>query len=975
MKGSKILLFAGAAFVALVSCSKVQEFSQDMEHALKRSGGLSPVHPVSQDEIDKAIYVQGSAIVRFSEDQVRAIESGSMDPLKEFGLELGFESMERLFPEAGEYEQRTREAGLHTYYIVNFDKDIPLSKACTVISAANGVENFEKRNIMKIDKTNDTYWSYLWEYTSSKYSIHAEEAWQYSTGDPAVKVCVVDEGIQLTHEDLQWNCGDVHYNFVNKNTTIVAGEHGSHVAGTIAAVGNNGKGIAGIAGGDYSKGNKGITLMSAQVFQGNSSASSFQNAIKWGADNGAVISQNSWGNNYDFNGDGVLSDSEKQYALSDKISSSMAAAIDYFVKNAGCDANGNQKPDSPMKGGVVCFAAGNDGLVNGVPANYASNISVGATTSSGSLAYYSNYGDWVSICAPGSNIISCVPSSSYVRMDGTSMACPHVSGACALLVSYFGGQGFTNDMLKDILLGGAKSGLINSSSKAMGPYLDILGSITYGESKYGGNHAPVISAVNIEGSLSFSQKEKVSKTFSVSDEDGDEITVTPTIEGPATIVATSTKNVYSFNLDCTSVAASAFNKTYNVSIAATDAKGAQATHKFTYTIVKNNPPTISASALTGKIMFREGAILSKSFIVSDPEGDEIMDVIEKSSVTGPAVIRKLSGTAGTYEFVVDGRSVQASDVEKVFEVTIVAQEKNDPESKSEHKFTYYLKKNHAPEVSTDYPSDDSGVFSFRQHEYVSIPFSITDEDGDRVSVEYRNEPATAPGVFQGMTNSFTLDCQKVRDFSEMTGIITAMDDFGGNTEYKFKYRVIETKAPVAAENIPDRVLPCVGVKKDVDLTEIFTDPNKDALKYDVVCSPLGSVAMNVYGNKLTLSMSRVGVANITVTASKKDIPGGDVYRASATFDVICREASYDFDYYPNPVRDILHIRPGSESDASMDIRITSAAGNVVYNESGVAGSLSSPVMVDMSKCAAGSYSLYVKMNGKEYSKTVVKLPR
>lgn len=951
---------------AVVSCAKEKELSSLGSASSSNATSQRPDVPISQDEIDKAIYIQGSVIVTFDDDRIKAIEGGSFDPSKEFASELGFTGMERLFPEAGEYEKRTREAGLHRFYVVNFDTDVPLSKAQRLLCDMNGVENFEKRNIMTLGATNDPKWSSLWEFTSSKYKINVESAWAYSTGDPNVVVCVVDEGIQLDHSDLAWNCGETHYNFVKKNNTIVAGSHGSHVAGSIAAVGNNGVGIVGIAGGDYAKGQRGVTLLSAQVFQGNSSAASFQSAIKWGADNGAIISQNSWGNNYDFDGDGVLSESEKNYALNDKISSSMAAAIDYFRKNAGCDASGNQKAGSPMKGGVVCFAAGNDGLINGVPSNYDPNIAVGATTASGSLASYSNYGDWVDICAPGSNIYSTVPTSSYSTMSGTSMACPHISGACALLASIFGGDGFTNEMLEDILLSGAKRGLINSGSKAMGPYLDLKGSVEYGLEKYnrGGNRAPVIAPGVLTGDLSYNRREKVSNTFSVSDEDGDEITVTYEVGGPATIAAVSgQKNTYRFSLDCATVEESFVGKKYTVKITATDTKDGKAVHSFTYTIVKNNPPVISASTLSGRVMFRQGADASKLFSVSDQDGDKVTLTY---NIEGPALIREKSATS--YEFYVAGAGItDPALLNKDFNVTLTATDSEG--DSSEHKFEYYIKTNSAPSISTAY----DGNFAFRQWEYVSIPFTISDADNDPVTVTFTNTPADGKGVYNTSTNCFTLACENVKDFGVKKAEITATDNYGGKTAYSFDYKVIETLAPVVKNEIGEYVLPGVDIRKELALSDIFEDPNGDALRYTVEAGV--GVTTNVNGDLLTLMCRNVGAAQVKITAEKKDVPGKFEGKASLTFTVICRDSSVDFDYYPNPVKDYLYIRPASETALPVDVRISSVSGLKVFEGTLPSCSLNAPGKVDMSACAAGQYKLHVKIADKEYDKVIVKVAR
>lgn len=593
MRYSKSAVFSGLVSALLIS-SCTGELSRVSN---VQTGSPSSIHQdveLTPDQIEKAMFVPGELVVKFTPEMAEMIEKGQADPSADIAAELGLKSIERLFPYAGEYEARTRAEGLHTFYIVDFDTRVPVSTAQKLFESVEGVQLVEKTSVKKL-YTNDTRYSSQWEYkTTNNYNIHAEEAWQYTMGKPEVVVCVVDEGIQLDHEDLAWNCGTTHYNFVRSNTTIVGGDHGTHVAGSIAAVGNNGKGIIGIAGGDYSKSKRGVTLLSAQVFQGNSSARAFETAIKWGADNGAVISQNSWGNNYDFNGDGQLTGQELTYALNDEITASMAAGIDYFIKYAGCDKNGNQKPDSPMKGGVVIFAAGNDGIINGVPANYDPNITVGATNSSGRLTSWSNYGPWVDICAPGDNIISCVPTSSYGGMSGTSMACPHISGAAALICSYFGKQGFTNADLEDILVSGATPGLINCSGKDMGPYLNLEGSIKYGIDKYRRqtNEAPVIET-SYTGNFEFCQWQNVSIPFMITDPDEDVVTVTTEIDGRGKLIKDEkVDHQYNFTVLCEAVTDFTPKK---AKIIATDTYKAVTTKEFTYKVIKNRAPEVAGS--------------------------------------------------------------------------------------------------------------------------------------------------------------------------------------------------------------------------------------------------------------------------------------------------------------------------------------------------------------------------------------------
>lgn len=437
-------------------------------------------------------YEKGMAYVKFTDDIIGLVEKdlaqGNL-ATKSTGLNLalsslGIQKMERLFPHAGEFEGRTRREGLHRWYKVVFSEDTPLTKAAGTLKEFDGFEYVEPVRKIRTGAFNDLS-SQLWGLNNQTFKgadINVQKAWEkYTVGNPKVIVSVVDTGIDLKHEDLAANCLQTgHINTNSLSLTVEAGTHGTHVAGTIAAVSNNGKGVAGIAGGDAQQQLSGVSLMSCQIFSDLGGSGNSSLAIKWGADHGAVISQNSWGYSYDFNQDGVLTGSELEYAKKATIDSATKDAVDYFIKYAGCDDSGEQLPDSPMKGGVVIFAAGNDGIDNGAPANYGPIIAVGAIKSNGRRTSFSNYGDWVDIAAPGQNIYSTVPGNGYGSLSGTSMACPHVSGVAALVLSYCGGPGFTNKDLEEKLIMTANRE-ITPESDQIGGLVNAFEAIKYGE--------------------------------------------------------------------------------------------------------------------------------------------------------------------------------------------------------------------------------------------------------------------------------------------------------------------------------------------------------------------------------------------------------------------------------------------------------------------------------------------------------------
>ncbi|MCK9453448.1 MAG: S8 family serine peptidase [Bacteroidales bacterium] len=257
------------------------------------------------------------------------------------------------------------------------------------------------------------------------------EAWEIEKGSVDVIVAIQDEGIQFSHPDLAGNMWEeIGFNFVNNTPNINPGDHGTHVAGTVAAVNNNGLGVAGIAGG--SGADDGVRLMSAQVFSGNTSGG-FELAPIYSADNGAAISQNSWG-----------------YTTPGVYDQSVLDAIDYFNLNGGGDA---------LSGGISIYAAGNDDSDGQYyPGYYSGTFSIAGTNNQDKKSWYSNYGDWVDISAPGGEteavidrgVLSTVIGNGYAFFQGTSMACPHASGVAALAVSLAFGD-LTAEELADIL--------------------------------------------------------------------------------------------------------------------------------------------------------------------------------------------------------------------------------------------------------------------------------------------------------------------------------------------------------------------------------------------------------------------------------------------------------------------------------------------------------------------------------------------
>jgi subtilisin family serine protease len=508
----RIYLIAAALVAGLASC------------AIEAPVEAPEVEQESQVSAGDA--VAGQLLVRFDENVADALEqagltkSGPAMPMTRSGiltvdqiLDLveGYQ-VERVFPVDPRSEAKAREEGLHLWYVVKFSEEYPVEKVAEDLSRLGEVSRVEFNRTLKrasdkkavpltMDKVrqlttkvatfDDPLLGYQWHLVNNgdlgptKFvkgaDVQVEKAWNElgCTGDPSIIVAVLDEGVCVTHPDLQASMwvnegeiygshddndgngytGDVHgYNFVQKSGVITTDSvydtgHGSHVAGVIAAVNNNGLGISSIAGGNDTE--SGVKIMSCQIFAGAYAGTVLEEvrAIKYAADNGAVILQCSWGyisgaaNPYEWTPQFSTDEEWEYYNVLEK------KALDYFIHNAG-------SPDGVIEGGLAIFAGGNESApAASYPGAYPDFVAVAATAADFTPAVYSNYGPGTTISAPGGDqdyyfeyadedhwvgelgcILSTLPfnvsESGYGYMEGTSMACPHVSGVAALGLSY-----------------------------------------------------------------------------------------------------------------------------------------------------------------------------------------------------------------------------------------------------------------------------------------------------------------------------------------------------------------------------------------------------------------------------------------------------------------------------------------------------------------------------------------------------------
>lgn len=282
------------------------------------------------------------------------------------------------------------------WYLVKFPRALALSRAKVRLRANRAVSTLQENFVFSARRTvNDPDFSRQY----GPQLINSPQAWDLSFGSPTVSVAIIDNNIDISHEDLAPRIFRP-YDFVQQDsnpTTEDAGSHGTHVSGCAAAISNNGKGIA-------SPGAN-VNIMAIRI---DYSVAQSVLALRYAADNGARVANMSYGGSF---------------PLGTRLPA-LQEALDYGrskgMLSVGACGNFNENLDT----------------VFDYPTSMENVIGVGASDRDDRKAGFSNFNGGTDVYAPGVGILSTLPGNRYVEFDGTSMASPIVAGAAALMFAY-----------------------------------------------------------------------------------------------------------------------------------------------------------------------------------------------------------------------------------------------------------------------------------------------------------------------------------------------------------------------------------------------------------------------------------------------------------------------------------------------------------------------------------------------------------
>lgn len=668
-------------------------------------------------------------------------------------LNQGMYTFHPAFYIGGKFEKRQREEGLHLWYVASFTKEILLTKAAEDLNALEGAEIVEYVPRMTTKRSfNDKHWGLQWDLYNDGVStnppsekllgcdVNVTKAWDIVTGSSDVIVAICDSGVEYTHEDLAANMwvneaelngaegvdddangivDDIYGSgfMADKSgamvTKIAFGDHGTHIAGVISAVNNNGKGISGIAGGDGTPGT-GVRIMTLDVNNPDYDSVFIGRAFQYAADNGAVIMNCSW----------EYEDVTETPALT-------ASGIRYFTKYAGLDENDVQV--GPMAGGLCIFAAGNESAASCYPAMDDNVLAVSSVGADYVAAYYTNYGDWVDVAAPGGDakkkyeIYSTITGNSYGYMQGTSMACPHAVGVAALVVSKYKGQGFTRDMLFNILVNTANPVIKQYNNLKLGSGLvDAYAAVTANDSAP--EKPASVTATPLAGAISVSVKQ--TKNSSGKYPDAHKVFVSekslasldPAKPGTGITILTIPGDQ---NSETVSIKTGTlkFKTKYNVRVAAVNSLGkfSGLSEELSTVTLENHVPVIKPlDPVTITMKSHETATMR--FELSDEDGQDLT-ISLGAGLEGASV--KVDGMVATVT--IDALQVKDG---MVYTGNVIVSDGMD-EAKTTIKYT--VEENRAPVVSTSIPN--LLLSSLKENTTMDLSKYFTDPDGETLSFE------------------------------------------------------------------------------------------------------------------------------------------------------------------------------------------------------------------------------------------------
>ena len=1014
-----------------------------------------------------------------------AIATG-VEEIDLFCKNVGAYKVERLFPNAGRFEARQRKAGLHLWYKISFDEGVSMSKVGQMLTGIDelavveynveislpkvtmGRVAAEVEQVLASDETpfDDPRFERQWHLQNNGTDwknasgdpyikgavkgadVNVVPAWEKCTGSDKVIVSVVDGVVDHDHEDL---AGNIWYNEAEKNGTDGVDDddngyvddvygfhfysnkgfsamknptpgsgsnHGTHCAGVIAAMNNNGKGVSGIAGGTDTKG--GVLIMSCATMSDDKGqgrgADVAAKAITYGCNNGAVISQNSWGftnSNINWNSD--------QF-------SSLREAIKYFTDYAGMDETGEVQV-GPMKGGMVIFAASNEGYYEGdikkYPAADENVVAVASIAADYRPAYYTNYGTWVDVSAPGGDpffsdlgnpyagpygygsttaeVYSTVVNG-YDYMSGTSMACPHVSGVVALAVSYADERGveMTAAKMKEYLYetardidsylkdddykylptnGGTYYMYMEDYRGKMGHGLvdaDQLLSKIEGDTPLPDDHvspeapgefeqiAATMTSATIEWTVTgdytgapVNNYRVYWSTGKISISESGNVTSAGTLYGPSTVTV-GEKSVGD-------KISAKINKlrpqtTYNVALLAVDDWNKASIGGSMGTVVTNDP-TAPKAVTDLSVDNSTYTSLTISFTgIADCIGESIAKYTIKrstSSSMASAVTTTVTAEPGAR------KSIELTGLANntTYYIEVVATDQFGLSSEAAK--VSGKTKNNLPPVLTAVGETSK---TLQYWDKASIEFNAEEPNGDKWSAKIVGSvDSYIKLVTEGnkITVTFTGNSQNLNARTYSAKVVVTDETGLASAQLPFTFTIIGNEAPVATQ-IPNVYMGATGLTQSYDLATYFTDANNEPLIYDVAISSSSTAVARIDNGKLIVSGSKYGLVDVTVTARDA---GNKT--ASTTFKVMVRDDNKAVELYPNPVVREMNVRMGQNVKGTIGIRIFNAAGPMVLETTATIDPFA-PAKVDLSSLGAGNYAVEVSFGGEVYKSTIVK---